>query len=63
MTMNILDFLLEHDIDLVSSDRIMTADCMYKLSGEFTVYEHGGSIELIRTDDFDEALKWLEGNE
>jgi len=60
-----LEFLMTHDIDLVSNDtnRIMSADCLYELAGEFTVYERGATEEMWRGDDFETALSILEGNE
>ena len=58
-----LDFLMEHDIDLVCNEtkRIMAADCLYELEGEFTVYAPNNPHEIYRGDDFEDALKFLEG--
>jgi hypothetical protein len=60
-----LDFLMEHDVDMVNWDtnRVMTADEAFVLGGEFVVYERR-TLEpsLYRGTDFEEALKYLEGN-
>lgn len=58
-----LDFLMEHDIDLVCNDtnRTMAADCLHELNGEFTVYEANKMPEIYRGTDFGEAIKVLEG--
>ena len=69
MNINILDFLMEHDVILkaVGRERRMTADAMYELGGEFVVYtpQQGYSLakDLYRGNDFDTALMWLEGRE
>lgn len=63
--MDMLEFLMTHDIDLVCHDtnRVMAADCLYELEGEFTVYEKGAKVEMWRGSDFEEAVSVLEGNE
>lgn len=60
---NMLQFLMSHGIDLVCNDtkRTMSADCLYELEGEFTVYRQGEGEEIYRGVDFEEALKILEG--
>ena len=65
MNSYMLTLLMEHDIDLVNNDtkRIMSADCLYVLNGEFTVYERKATTEMWRGTDFDIALAYLEGRE
>lgn len=64
-SIDMLEFLMSHDIDLVCNDtnRTMAADCLYELDGEFTVYERGAPTEMWRGTDFDVALSYLEGRE
>lgn len=60
-----LDFLMEHDVAILceSTRRTMTADEMYVLGGEFTVYQGGSMYELYRGDSFDNAVEVLEGKD
>jgi hypothetical protein len=64
---SMLDFLMEHDIDLVCliTKKVMSADCLFELGGEFVVYKnHDSQTELYRGDDFDKAVaimeRWLD---
>lgn len=64
---DMLDFLMEHDVILVSLDwsnnNAMTADEAFKLGGEFVVYEQKEQVDLYRGTDFDKALEVLEGKD
>jgi hypothetical protein len=62
--MNMLNFLMEHDIILHahSTGYCMTADEAYELGGEFVVYDNSkAQNDLYRGQDFEEAVKVLEG--
>lgn len=60
---DILEFLMSNEVIIkaMDSDKLMTADAMYELEGEFVVYKSDSSFpeDLYRGSDFDEALKIL----
>lgn len=61
--MDILDFLLSNDVIIKSSvtGRMMTADALFDLNGEFVVYENGVSeFDDYRGTNFDEAMMYLQ---
>ena len=60
---DIFELLMEHDVSLVSDTRVMTADSLYVLNGELTVYNIGETAPIYRGLDFEDALEWLEGRE
>jgi len=68
ININILDFLMENDIVLHSNNtnRFMTAQVFYNISGEFVVYnEKSSSFEepLYYGLDFEKAVKIMNGDE
>lgn len=59
---DMLNFLLENDVILsdFKSKRMMSADDVFELQGEFVVYD-GGYNEFYRGTDFEVALSYLTG--
>ena len=55
------DFLLENSVHITSeiNGRMMIADEMYEVGGEFAVYENKGrgNIDIYRGNDLQEAMK------
>ncbi len=50
-----LEYLMSNDVNLVCNEtkRVMSADSLYEIQGEFVVYE--GRYEVYRGSDFEEA--------
>lgn len=68
MNINMLNFLMENDIVLHSSNtnRSMTAMALYNMSGEFMVYDESASSfdePLYCGLDFEKAVKIMNGDE
>lgn len=63
MNIDIMEFLLTQDVDLVSNDtkRHMISDEAFSLGGQFVVFENGNPTDIYRGDDFEEAMKYLTG--
>lgn len=63
--MNMLDFLLENSVHISSelTPRKMFADEAFEIGGEYVVYEDGNPNDIYRGTDFDEAMKFLNGDD
>lgn len=59
-----MEFLLESDVIITNTNgngRVMTADEMFVLGGEFVVYD-GSMNQLYRGDSLDNAMKVLKSD-